>query len=71
MDFKKAVPMEFVEYVRDAQKSVESGSSSFEHLRMDPVALTVIQVVSHIRHGFKKKKKKIFRVIQLVLVKFM
>ena len=47
MDFKKSVPRDFIEFIKEAQKTAENGSSSFEHLRMEPVSLAIIQVVSN------------------------
>eukprot|EP00057_Strongylocentrotus_purpuratus_P019187 XP_011673661.1 PREDICTED: uncharacterized protein LOC763112 [Strongylocentrotus purpuratus] len=56
MNFKKAVPMEFIDYVREAEKSAENGSSSYEHLRMAPVSLIVLEVKS-------KESEKLKRVL--------
>nr|XP_054771550.1 uncharacterized protein LOC129279468 [Lytechinus pictus] len=55
MDFKKSIPREFVDFVSEAKAAAESGSSSFEHLQMDPVSLVVIEVES--KEAVKVKRK--------------
>lgn len=46
MNFKAAIPQEFVDFVREAQKAKENGDKSLEDLGLSPVALTIMEVVS-------------------------
>ena len=46
MNFKSAIPNEFVDFVREAQDSKERGNTSLEELALAPAALTILEVVS-------------------------
>ena len=46
MNFKSAIPNEFVQFIREAQEWRERGNSSVEELSLAPAALAILEVVS-------------------------
>ncbi|XP_041477868.1 uncharacterized protein LOC121425854 [Lytechinus variegatus] len=56
-DMRKSIPQEFVNYIREAEETMEGEYTSLEELQTSPVVLTVIEAKS--TKGLKQHVKKV------------